>query len=130
MRIGTRLFTVSPRCVLALTATLLSVFLSQGLSAQITLTVNALDDVDDGSCDAVHCSLREAISAANSADGGIIHFSIPGAGPHTIQPLTALPSLEGDVIIDGTSEPDFAGTPIIQLDGSLAGDAHGFSTLR
>ena len=58
--------------------------------------------------------------------GGIIHFSIPGAGPHTIQPLAALPALEGDVIIDGTSEPDFAGTPVIELDGSLAGDAHGF----
>ena len=101
-------------------------FCASGLSAQTTFTVNTTDDLDDGTCDAGHCSLREAITAANwTPVGGIIHFSIPGAGPHTIQPLAALPALEGDVIIDGTSEPDFAGTPVIELDGSLAGGAHG-----
>ena len=30
------------------------------------LVVNSLDDVDDGTCDVTHCSLREAIAAANS----------------------------------------------------------------
>src|SRR5439155_20872248 len=29
-------------------------------------TVNSTNDVDDGTCDATHCSLREAIKVANS----------------------------------------------------------------
>ncbi|MGH2581710.1 MAG: CSLREA domain-containing protein [Anaerolineales bacterium] len=33
---------------------------------QDTFVVNTFVDLDDGSCDAVHCSLREAINAANS----------------------------------------------------------------
>ena len=126
MRFRTRLNTVPPFRTLGIASVSLSLILSSGLSAQATFTVNAVDDADDGTCDVGHCSLREAITAANHAvDGGIIHFNIPGAGPHTIQPLSALPSLEGDVIIDGTSEPDFAGSPVIELDGSLAGGAHG-----
>ena len=67
-------------------------------------------------------SLRQAILNAN-ADAGTqtITFDIPGAGPHTIQPLSSLPNLTDPVVIDGTSEPDFAGAPIIELDGSNAG---------
>ena len=53
--------------------------------------VNARDDLDDGRCDAAHCSLREAIHAANElrgVEGGAggpedpgpdrIEFAIPG----------------------------------------------------
>lgn len=44
-----------------------------------TFTVNSLDDTDDGSCDATHCSLREAINAANaSAADDTITFSVSG----------------------------------------------------
>ena len=32
-------------------------------------TVNSSNDIDDGVCDGVHCSLREAINASE-ADGG------------------------------------------------------------
>jgi CSLREA domain-containing protein len=41
-----------------------------------TLTVNALDDTIDGSCDTTHCSLREAILYATSGD--TIDFSVTG----------------------------------------------------
>ncbi len=100
------------------------------LTAQTTFTVNTTDDVDDGVCDATHCSLREAISAASGSAGDkVIAFAITGAGPHTIQPASQLPALTGSVTIDGTTEPDFAGTPIIELDGSNAGDAHGLSII-
>ena len=64
-----------------LTLILLSVILLgvaspfQSVSAG-TLTVNALDDTDDGHCDATHCSLREALHYA--ATGGTIDFSITG----------------------------------------------------
>jgi CSLREA domain-containing protein len=86
-----------------------------------TFTVNSTNDIDDGTCNVAHCSLREAIFAAN-AGGGLdtIRFII-GAGARTIQPLSALPTIIFPVIIDGTSQPGYAGTPIIELDGSAAG---------
>ena len=111
------------------TIPLVAVFLCLpfGLFAQTTFTVTTSDDLDDGSCDGAHCSLREAINASNNAvDGGIVAFQIPGSGTHTIQPLSALPPLLGGVFVDGTTQPGFAGVPLIELDGSLAGDANGF----
>ncbi|MCP5092911.1 MAG: hypothetical protein GY949_18515, partial [Gammaproteobacteria bacterium] len=42
-------------------------------------------------------------------------------GAHTISLLSALPDITETVIIDGTQDSDFAGTPIIVLDGSSAG---------
>lgn len=108
-----------------LTATL-SLALASGLSAQTTFTVNTTDDVDDGTCDGVHCSLREAITAANNTlDGAVIGFNIPGPVPHTIQPTSPLPAIENDIVLDGTTEPDFAGTPVIEVDGSMAGPTNG-----
>ena len=90
-------------------------------ASMATFTVNSTADTDDGTCDATDCTLREAINAANASAGADeIRFNIPGAGPHTIQPLTELPTVTDPVTIDGTTEPDFAGTPIIELDGSLA----------
>jgi len=87
-----------------------------------TFTVNSIDDVDDGTCDLGHCSLREAITAANSHPGkDIIAFDIAGQGPHTIEPTAFLPTIIDSVIIDGTTEPDFAGVPVIELNGSNAG---------
>src|ERR1043166_203459 len=67
-------------------------------------------------------SLRQAILNANAAPGAdVIEFNIPGAGAHTISPLSALPAMTGPVLIDGTSQPGFAGTPLIELSGDLAG---------
>ena len=41
----------------------------------------------------------------------------------TISPTLPLPTITDPVIIDGTTQPGFAGTPIIEIDGSaLAGD--------
>jgi CSLREA domain-containing protein len=82
-----------------------------------TFVVNTVDDLDDGSCDADHCSLREAIDAANANPGtDTIAFDIPGAGPHVIELCTLLPKLtDGGTIIDATTEPDYAGTPVVTL---------------
>ena len=72
-------------------------------------------------------SLREAITAANNTAnvGGPdrIYFNIAGAGPHTINLGSVLPDITQAIIIDGTSEPDFAGTPVIELNGAGAGAA-------
>ena len=73
-----------------------------------------------------NCTLRAAILEANAlanspAGADVITFNIAGPGPHAIAPLSALPAITDAVIIDGTSEPDFAGTPIVELNGSSAG---------
>jgi hypothetical protein len=51
-------------------------------------------------------SLRDAITTANGAcqTGLAINFNIPGAGPHTIQPLTALPGISCNVTLDGFTQ--------------------------
>jgi CSLREA domain-containing protein len=101
---------------------LLSVLSPAALQAQTTFTVNTTNDVDDGTCNAAHCSLREALNAAAlEANGATITFNIPGSGPHTIRPTSGLPLLMGNVLLDGTTEPDFAGKPVIELDGTNAG---------
>lgn len=70
-------------------------------------------------------SLREAIAAANNTPGtDSIPFRISAplsGGVHTISPTTPLPSITGAVDIDGTTEPDFSGTPVVELSGFLAG---------
>ncbi|MGH7452484.1 MAG: LamG-like jellyroll fold domain-containing protein, partial [bacterium] len=66
-------------------------------------------------------SLRQAILNANANSGqDRIRFKIPGTGPHTIQPLSALPAITDPVVIDGTTQSGFVGKPIIELDGSKA----------
>ncbi|MDH5585325.1 MAG: FG-GAP-like repeat-containing protein, partial [Nitrospirota bacterium] len=91
-------------------------------------TVTSNDDVNDATCSASpgHCSLREAIIAANGAAGlDIIQFNISPAGVQTISPLSALPLITDPVVIDGTTQPGFVGIPIIELNGSSAGNANG-----
>ena len=97
--------------------------------------VNSANDVDDGTCNGTHCSLREAINAANANNGtDTIAFNIPGPGPHTIRPNAALPTITDPVVIDGYTQP--GATPNtngpglglntvlkIELDGSSAGTA-------
>jgi autotransporter-associated beta strand protein len=49
-------------------------------------------------------SLRWAITNIAS-DGGRIEFNIPGSGPQKIAPLTALPPIGANTIIDGYTQP-------------------------
>jgi hypothetical protein len=62
-------------------------------------------------------SLRQAIRDANGSPGSIVTFLI-GAGVKTIRPLSELPMLQTGTI-DGTTQPGYAGTPLIEIDGSL-----------
>jgi hypothetical protein len=67
-------------------------------------------------------SLRQAILNANNTAGvDNITFNIPGAGPHTITPAAALPTVSDPVLIDATTQPGFAGSPVIVLNGAGAG---------
>ncbi len=68
---------------------LLALTLARPVQAS-SYVVNTLDDLDDGTCDVTHCSLREAIKAANLNPGpDTITFVVNG----TIAPTSALPAL-------------------------------------
>ncbi|HCV42810.1 MAG TPA: hypothetical protein DGH68_04960, partial [Bacteroidetes bacterium] len=67
-------------------------------------------------------SLRKAIDSANALGGSnVIIFNIPASGVLTITPLSSLPNIYGPVVIDGTTQSGYSGTPLIVLDGSSAG---------
>jgi CSLREA domain-containing protein len=86
-----------------------------------TFTVNATDDNDDGLCGTIHCSLREAIKYANATAGfDTITFDIGGGGTQTIAVTDALPAITESVAIDGTTQPGWVDTPVIEIDGSAA----------
>ncbi|QEH35757.1 hypothetical protein OJF2_43140 [Aquisphaera giovannonii] len=75
-------------------------------------------------------SLRDAINQANALTPGTaatIDFSI-ASGAQTIELGSALPKLANPITIDGTTQPGYAGRPLIQVDGQSAGaGALGFS---
>ncbi|HEY9668863.1 MAG TPA: filamentous hemagglutinin N-terminal domain-containing protein, partial [Coleofasciculaceae cyanobacterium] len=85
------------------------------------LVTNTRDDIGLG-------TLRSAINFANTNINPIvnttqqgINFNISNGGAQTIALTSALPTLTPSVIIDGTTQPGFAGTPLIQLNGTNAG---------
>lgn len=67
------------------------------------------------------CTLRRAIFLANTNTGGTtsITFNIPGSGVHTIHPTSQLPDISHTVEIDGTTQPGFVGSPMIEIEGDL-----------
>jgi hypothetical protein len=81
-------------------------------------------------------SLRQAILDANTTpENNTITFNVNDGGVQTIQPASPLPQITRPVTIDGTTQPGFAGSPLIVLDGSnVAGDglviSAGASTVR
>ncbi len=76
------------------------------------------------------CSFEEAVQAANTAaavDGcppgapgatNTIAFDIPGAGIQTIAVATVT-QITSSIAIDGTTQPGYAGVPLIRITGSV-----------
>src|SRR5215212_173395 len=103
-----------------------------------TFTVNSTGDLGDGIpgngvCETStpgECTLRAALMESNANPGAdTVNFDIPGAGPHTISPSYGFDFISDPVTIDATTQPGFAGTPIIELDGSGAGAGTGGLTI-
>ena len=44
-----------------------------------------------------------------------------GSGAQTIAPTSALPTITDSAVIDATTQPGYAGSPLIELSGSSAG---------
>jgi CSLREA domain-containing protein len=80
-------------------------FTLPGQAAVVTIiTVNSIDDTDDGFCDVAHCSLREAIHTANNAAGAdTIEFALP---------------ISSTIVLSGTQQPPI--NDILTIDGSTA----------
>ncbi|MBA2528043.1 MAG: hypothetical protein H0V18_20010 [Pyrinomonadaceae bacterium] len=79
---------------------------------QGSLTVTSTQDGGAG-------SLRNSITQANQSPGADrIDFNIAPGGAQTITLSSPLPTITEAVTIDATTQPGFAGTPIIQLNGS------------
>jgi CSLREA domain-containing protein len=110
------MFLLHPSTVCA--ASILLAFASLDAAAT-TIVVNSTDDAvaNDG-----HCTMREAIAAANNnvASGNMpgecaagqpgpvvdtIAFNIPGSGVHTITPATSYAQIADIVLIDGYTQP-------------------------
>jgi hypothetical protein len=96
----------------------------------VTFTVTTVNDSGPG-------SLRQAILDSNAASTAfnVINFSI-GTGAQTISPSSPLPRISNPVTIDGTTQPGYAGKPLIEIEGSQAGSnpglviSAGFSTIK
>ncbi len=63
-------------------------------------------------------SLRQAILDANAKPGkDAISFDIGAGGVQSLQPLSQLPTITDSVFIDGTTQPGFVDSPIIEVHG-------------
>jgi trimeric autotransporter adhesin len=129
--------------VVAVVVTLFGLLVAAKPAHASTFTVNSTSDTDDGSCSApvffLDCTLREAINHANDASGqDIIAFNISGTGVKTIEVGKsgngALPNVTRRVTISGYTQPGaqkntlkapraINASPLIELDGSFAGDS-------
>src|SRR3954452_7414020 len=96
---------------------IITVLSAAGAQAATFSVVNTLDSGAG--------SLRQAILNANGAAGAdSISFdtvALTGPGLQTITLATALPQITGPLTIDGTTQPDYAGTPLINIHGNSLG---------
>jgi parallel beta-helix repeat protein len=120
------------------TATTARNFISSFIAGGATITVNS--NADTNARDSV-LTLREAILVANgtllkssltsqeqsqvsATPSGTsldkIQFSV-GSGVQTITLTSSLPTISDSVVLDGTTQPGYAGTPLIELNGASAG---------
>ena len=87
----------------------------------LSAAANPVLVVTSAANDGIH-TLRSAITTANARPGpDRIEFNIAGAPPHVIAPTSALPSISGTLVIDGTTDPHFSSStriPVVVLDGN------------
>ena len=113
---------------------------AQGASSEFSNVVSAFDagtlHTVVTTADSGAGSLRQALLDANANPGpDLIHFNIPGSGPHTIAPLSGLNALNDTTVIDGYSQPGalhnttdsgWNGAIKIVIDGATAGAVDAF----
>jgi parallel beta-helix repeat protein len=100
---------------------------SQTYTSETSAAFSVIPLVVTNTNDAGPGSLRQAILNAerNVGFADAIGFAIPGPGTHTIALASALPVITDPVTLDATTQPGYAGVPLIRLDGAGAGSANG-----
>ena len=69
-------------------------------------------------------SLQQAIMDANANQGlDTINFNVLGSGIQFLFVNATLPTITDPVVIDGTTQPGYSGTPLIHLEGMGTGQA-------
>jgi len=114
-------------CLITLPAVSLD-FMQPAAHAAAAFTVDSTGDGADGNtadgvCNdgAGNCTLRAAIEQANATPGtDTINFQI-GTGVQTIVLGAALPDVSDPVNIDGTTQPGYGGTPLVEIRGKDEG---------
>jgi Calx-beta domain len=104
---------MSQRVSRPLVAVLAVVALAALPAGAATYTVTNTNDSGPG-------SLRQALlDAQQTSFRDVIEFNIPSGGVQVIHIQSALPAASGE-IIDGRTQPGYSGTPLIEIDGTLA----------
>ncbi|HEY6124940.1 MAG TPA: hypothetical protein VIV63_09820, partial [Steroidobacteraceae bacterium] len=103
-----------------------ALFFLAGEAVAATFTVTNTNDSGAGS---LRQAIVDAVAAPTAAHDNVVVFNIPGAGVHTIRPLSQLPAIK-DLTIDGYTQPGSQANTLargsdavltIEIDGSLAG---------
>ena len=131
---GWRLLSV---CGAAAVAALVTLGVADSAAAGMVVVVNSTGDGawdgTPGVCETATgngvCTVRAAFAVANTTAEAVIDFAIPGAGVHSITPGSQLPVLTQPVTVDGTSQPGYAGVPLIELSGASAPAVPGIELL-
>jgi hypothetical protein len=108
---------------LGLVQLILTIAFLTGAAQAATYTVTTLADNGAG-------SLRQAILDANASFGAdTINFNIPGSGVRSIFPqMGELPEITDSLTINGATQPNYTGNPLIEINGSaLAGQLSGIT---
>lgn len=103
-----------------LVLSVLAVPFQRAFGASCTITVTNNNDSGSG-------SFRQSLIDANNATGvDVMCFSI-GSGVKTIPVSSSFPfpAITDPVIIDGTTQPGYVGTPLIEINGADAGNVNG-----
>jgi hypothetical protein len=113
-----------------LTAIVFMTFLSGAAQAATFLVTNT----SDSGTGSLRQAILDAVATPTAAHDNVVAFNIPGAGVHTIRPLSQLPAIK-DLTIDGYTQPGSRENTLargsdavltIEIDGSLAGSGtHG-----
>jgi hypothetical protein len=104
-----------PKLLASLTLSVLIVGSVYGHAHAATITVTNTNNSGSG-------SLRDAIQQANwTFATDTIEFNISGSGVQTINLTSPLDPIIFPIIIDGTTQPGFSSSPLVELNGTSAG---------
>jgi CSLREA domain-containing protein len=102
----------------------IGMLLGVGAALAQTFVVNDAGDAINPSCGTVGgtCSLRDAITKSQGIHGWSIQFAI-GNGQQTITIQSNLPDIITRGTLDGTTQPGYAGVPLIEIHRDPTGSA-------